>query len=236
MLAQLRYALPMAQCYPHHALPANPNGAALPIGCPPHQSQRHSATHTTPSPPIPTAQRYPHYALPPIPTAQRRPRNVLPTNHKGTAPPTRHAHHQSPRHSALDTTFPPPIPTAQRIGHETPTTNPHGTAHRTRHAHNQSSQHSEVTLPPNSPDTGQSPGHSASVTSRTNARDSSKIGTNTVLPPHPPVENKNPSLRIREKVSYMYNMIELIKLYNLGIYRYIYIYVTYLRKGIADLT
>ena len=40
------------------------------------------------------------------------------------------------------------ISSIKRIGHDMPTTNPHGTAHRTRHTHQ--------TLPPNSPDTGQS--------------------------------------------------------------------------------
>ena len=87
----------MAQRYPHHALPANPDGTALLIP----RSQQHSATHRTASPPITTAQRHP--------------RNALPTNHNCTAPCTRHAHHQSPRHSASDTTRPPPIPKAQQV-------------------------------------------------------------------------------------------------------------------------
>ena len=70
-----------AQRYPHHALPANPNGTALIIGPPP----------------------------PPILTAQRHPQNALPTNPHGRAPPTRCLPPKSPRPSAAHATPSPPI-------------------------------------------------------------------------------------------------------------------------------
>ena len=95
--------------YPHDALPANHNGTALPIGRPPRQSQRHSATHTTPYPLIPTEQRchtptrQPRYR--PIPTAQRIGHDKPTTNPHGTA--------------------------TQRSAQTTPVqANPKGTAHR----------------------------------------------------------------------------------------------------------
>ena len=86
----------------------------------PHQSQRHSATQTRLSPPIPTAQRHtdqqsqrhsaPQTRLsPPIPTPQRHPDQALPSNHNGTAPPRPGSPQQSQRHGATQTKLSPAI-------------------------------------------------------------------------------------------------------------------------------
>ena len=183
-------------------------------------SHRHNATHRTPSPLIPTAQRYPDDALPanpngtapprprsprqsqrhsatqttlslPIPTAQRYPYQALPTNHNGTALPTPRSPCQSQRHTASDATRPPAIPTAQRIGHDTPTTNPHGTA---------TQSYAQATPVQANPKGTAHRAQNERARSCANARDIIfKMETNTVPPPDPPVKNKNLSLRIRDK-------------------------------------
>ena len=85
---------PPTPCYhngtatPDHAPPTNLHGTAPPRPRYPHQSPRHSATQTTLSPPITTAQRHPDQALPAITTARRHPDQALPSNPNGTAPPS----------------------------------------------------------------------------------------------------------------------------------------------------
>ena len=129
-------------------------------------------------------------------------RQALPTNHNGTAPPRPGSPHQSQRHGAAQTRLSPAITTAQRHPDQALLSNHNGTApprpgspqQSQRHSATQaaspqqSQRHSDTKLRPGDPPQG-------------HARDIiSKIGTNTVPPPEPPDKNKNPSLRIREKI------------------------------------
>ena len=83
----------------HDAFPTNPNGTGPSARRRPCQSRRHSATHMTSAPPIPTHNATHTTPYPPITTAQCHPYDALPASRYGPARRTRHAHHQSPRHS-----------------------------------------------------------------------------------------------------------------------------------------
>ena len=82
-----------ASYIPHHALPANLNGTALPPPCPFPESERHSATPTMPFPRIRTAQRHPP--------------DGLPTNPNGTPLPPPRSPRQYQRHIAPHDALPP---------------------------------------------------------------------------------------------------------------------------------
>ena len=109
---------------------SNPQDTAPPRPRLCQQSPRHGGTQTTPWSAIPMTRRHPEDALvsnsndtasptktpwSAIPMTRRRPEDALPFNPNGTAAPTRHAHQQSPWHSATHAahvTRPTPIPTA----------------------------------------------------------------------------------------------------------------------------
>ena len=151
-------------------LVSNPKDTAPPRRGPGQQLSRHGgATQTTPWSATPWS------AIPKtrraIPMAQRHPHNTPTSNPHGTAAATRHAHQQSPwhsathatraismaqrqylrrrpgqqspRHGATHATRPAAILMAQRHLRDTPSSSPqYGTAPHTRHAHQQSSWHS----------------------------------------------------------------------------------------------
>ena len=91
---QVRYALLMAQRRPGDAVPSNPNSTAPPTRRTPGQSQQHSATHTTPSPPIPMAQR--HHSDETLPPDIPNPRHP-----DGPAHRTRQVPHQNPHGTVI---------------------------------------------------------------------------------------------------------------------------------------
>ena len=201
--------------------PTNHHDTAPPRPRSPHQSPRHSDTHTMPSPPITTAQRHPDH--------------TLPTNHPGTATPTPCPPHQSPRHNATQTTLSPPITMAQHSATQTTLSPPITTAQRHPDHALPTNHHGTATPTPSPPH--QSPRHSATQTTlsrqitmaqrrhtprraliqanpkgtarrahRGRARACANVGdpmrkieTNTVPPPENQDKSKNPALRIREK-------------------------------------
>ena len=138
----------------------------------PSQSQRHSATQRTTSPPITTAQRHPDHALPskhngtvpPRPritqttlsplntTARCHPDHALPTNHNGAATPTPRSPHQTQRHNDTHTMLSLPITTAQRYPDHALPTKHNGTAtprSRSPHQTQTAQRHPHHALPAN---------------------------------------------------------------------------------------
>ena len=173
-----------------------PKGTTPPTTQPPHQSKRHSATHTTRSPPLTTGQRYPHDTSPSNPHSTATRRQAIRTAQRHKTHPTPSATHQSLWHS--DTRLSPDDPATRQSERQsaqhTPRPSPIPTAQRHK-------------FPPRRPRSrsilrAQRIGHTATVRVRsaTVNKHIPKTETNTVQPPRPPLKNKNPSLRIREKL------------------------------------